>query len=518
MACNAKGAKLGTSARHPLSMIRREAFPCKILEEPILLDAFRQQIHEDLTTNQSRLERERLALALAVGAAERRMCFSYPRIDLDQARPRVPSFYALEVIRSAEGQLPDFAALAQRADTAATARLGWPAPATIDQAIDDAEYDLAILGSLVDRSDESVGQARYLLSSNPYLARALRTRYQRWGRAWTASDGMHSQSEAVNAIMAKHGLGVRSYSPTSLQHYTRCPYRFFLQAIHGLSPRQVPGRIDEMDSLQRGSLIHDIQFELLAGLRREKLLPVRTKNLDRVLLYLDSVIQIVADRHKDELAPAIERVWENGVNAIRSDLREWLRRASEEQNGFVPLHFELSFGLAHRHERRQADPRSVAGSIVLDCGIQLRGSIDLIEGHPSGWICATDHKTGKADFKPGQLIAGATSLQPVLYALAAEKLFEGEARVTAGRLYFCTSAGGYVDHVVPLNDGMRAAACEVAEVIGGAIAKQFLPAAPAKRQCERCDYLAVCGPYEEHRAARKPKEDIEALLRLRERP
>ena len=115
-------------------------------------------------------------------------------------------------------------------------------------------------------------------------------------------------------------------------------------------------------------------------------------------------------------------------------------------------------------------------------------------------------------------IGGATSLQPVLYALAAEKLFEGEARVTAGRLYFCTSAGGYVDHVVPLNDGMRAAACEVAEVIGGAIAKQFLPAAPAKRQCERCDYLAVCGPYEEHRAARKPKEDIEALLRLRERP
>jgi hypothetical protein len=33
------------------------------------------------------LERERLALALAAGAAVRRIFFSYPRIDLDQARP-----------------------------------------------------------------------------------------------------------------------------------------------------------------------------------------------------------------------------------------------------------------------------------------------------------------------------------------------------------------------------------------------------------------------------------------------
>ena len=86
------------------------------------------QIEGDLATNQTRLERERLALALAAGAAERRIFFSYPRIDLDQARPRVPSFYALEAVRSAEGRLPDFAELARRAETAATTRLGWPAP------------------------------------------------------------------------------------------------------------------------------------------------------------------------------------------------------------------------------------------------------------------------------------------------------------------------------------------------------------------------------------------------------
>jgi ATP-dependent helicase/nuclease subunit B len=118
--------------------LAEKMFPRKIVEEPILLDAVREQVNRDLATNQSRLERERLALSLAAGAAERRICFSYPRLDLDQGRPRVPSFYALEAVRSVEGRLPDFAELARRAETAATARLGWPAPPDPSNAIDDA--------------------------------------------------------------------------------------------------------------------------------------------------------------------------------------------------------------------------------------------------------------------------------------------------------------------------------------------------------------------------------------------
>jgi len=122
-------------------------------------------------------QRERLALALAAGAAERRIIFSYPRIDLDQARQRVPSFYALEVVRSAEGRLPDFAELARRAETAATTRLGWPAPPDPTTAIDDAEHDLSVLSDLMALSDAGTGRARYLLTVNPNLARALRSRY-----------------------------------------------------------------------------------------------------------------------------------------------------------------------------------------------------------------------------------------------------------------------------------------------------------------------------------------------------
>jgi ATP-dependent helicase/nuclease subunit B len=189
--------------------LAEKMFPKKIVEEPILLDVVRAQLSSSLATNQSRLDQERLALALAVGAAERRMFFSYPRVDLDQSRPRVPSFYALEAVRSAEGRLPDFAELTRRAETLAASRLGWPAPDDPNEAIDDAEHDLAVLGGLMGLTDGGAGRARYLLGANPHLARALRNRYQRWNRGWTVADGLLSSSTEVRSLMAKHALDAR---------------------------------------------------------------------------------------------------------------------------------------------------------------------------------------------------------------------------------------------------------------------------------------------------------------------
>jgi ATP-dependent helicase/nuclease subunit B len=132
-------------------------------------------------------------------------------------------------------------------------------------------------------------------------------------------------------------------------------------------------------------------------------------------------------------------VWDNGIESIRSDLREWLRRGAEDESGCVPWRFELTFGLNVGDIKRHADVHSVPKPVDLDCGIQLRGSIDLIERHPTGQVRITDHKTGKAEGEDGQIIAGGKTLQPALYALAAEKLFGSELKVDCGRLYFCTS-------------------------------------------------------------------------------
>lgn len=297
--------------------IAEKMFPKKIVEEPILLDALREQIDGALATNQTRIDNERLALALAAGAAERHLLLSYPRLELETARPRVPSFYALEAVRAAAGTLPDFAELARRAETATTARLGWPAPPEPADAIDDAEHDLAILGGIVNRPGESPGAARYLLGANPHLARALRFRHQRWSRSWTTADGMTGRSEAARAVLTHHGIGARAFSPTALESYAACPYRFFLRTIQSLAPREVPEAIDELDPLSRGSLVHDIQFELFAQLLDTGLLPVRPGNIDAARQALDEIIALVAVRYRDELTPAIERIWDDAIAGIR---------------------------------------------------------------------------------------------------------------------------------------------------------------------------------------------------------
>ena len=429
-------------------------FPRKLTEDPILSDAARARLSPYLARNERRVGAERLALRIAAGAARERAMFSYPRVDLDQGRPRVPSFYALEVLRAAEGRLPGFDELANRAASQPATRLSWPAPANPADAIDDAEFDLAVLDKLVDADpDTTTGAANYLLDANQHLGRALRARARRWLRRWTPADGLVDPDAAVLAALGKHQLSKRSYSPTALQNFAACPYRFFLQAIHRLEPREEPEAIETLDPLTRGSIFAEVQYEILSALRELDVLPVTPEDLEDASALLDERLDEVAERWHENLAPAIERVWLDGIEGIRADLREWIRRAAEDSEHWRPEWFELGFGLS---DRAQADPHSSADPVAIEGGLSLRGSIDLLERDPAGRIRVTDHKTGKVRAEKNFVIGGGKTLQPVLYALAAEQVL-GE-KIHAGRLYYCTATGGYDERVVEINDEARDAA------------------------------------------------------------
>jgi ATP-dependent helicase/nuclease subunit B len=89
---------------------------------------------------------------------------------------------------------------------------------------------------------------------------------------------------------------------------------------------------------------------------------------------------------------------------------------------------------------------------------------------------------------------------------------------TAARLYYCTATGEYSERIVPLDQAGRDAVAAVVTVVDDALRHGFLPAIPTPRACAFCDYRRVCGPYEEIRTQRKPRERTEALRRLREMP
>ena len=191
--------------------LAERVFPKKLTEDPILPDAARMRLGRNLELQQNRVAAERLALRLAAGAARGRVMFSYPRVDLDQGRPRVPSFYALEVLRAAEGRLPGFDELAKRAAGEQAARLGWPAPR--EAAAGDRRRRIRSRGAQSPRGPGSrrPRPARRTICSdaNPHLARALRARARRWLQRWTPADGLVDPGPEVRARAGRASVPTR---------------------------------------------------------------------------------------------------------------------------------------------------------------------------------------------------------------------------------------------------------------------------------------------------------------------
>lgn len=508
--------------------LAEKLFPHKVAEDPLLLDSARQDF-EALGKNEQRVGLERAMLHLAVGAATSAVVFSYPRVDMERARPRVPSFYALEVVRAASGHLPSFEELAQRAREGAHGRMGWPAPEHPEQAIDDAEYDLALLESCLGSADARTrqGAAGYLVSANPHLGRALRFRARRWNlKGWRSADGLVEPSPAARDALALHRLEARPYSATALEHFSACPYRFYLSAVLRLSPREVATRAERLDALTRGRMIHEVQQAVAEALKAANQLPLSEAQLEAASELMEAELTRAEQRYRERLAPAIERVWSDGIEEIAGDLRGWLEQLVDEP-AWEPVHFELAFGI----RRAERDRGSRLEPVKLACGITLRGAIDSVERSRGGGeetLRATDYKTGAPlevrraalPENRGQfVIRGGRTLQPLLYAEALERLFPG-ASVCGGRLSYSTRRGEYRTFFVPLDDSTRQSARLFSDTLKSFLDGAFLPAAPEPRGCEYCDFKSVCGPYEEQRTQRKtePHPLIQRLRRLREEP
>ena len=482
-------------------------FPRPPSEDPLLLGAQRRALGIELRADDTEL------LRIAAACASERLTLSFSRLDLLTGRERVPSFYAFAAHRAAGGREMGVREFEARARSATTTRIGWPAPPDAAGAIDDAEFDLATLAPL------AKGSGQYLKSLPGRSVYSLRARWTRWHKPWKAADGLFIEEIGSDA-MARYLLSQRAWSPSGLQQYARCPYRFALHGIHGLRPAEQPVGIQRMDPATRGEIYHAVQFELLRDLAQIQALPIAPHTLATALDRLDDALQQVAARFEADLAPAIPQIWRAEVQAIRADLRGWLQQKAALEPDWTPQFYELSFGLS---DPAGHDPHSRQEPVEIEGGFRLKGSIDLVERHSSGALRVVDHKTGRVSEHGGagspgagkrpETVGGGEVLQPALYALAAEKIL-GE-RVAFGRLYYSTIAQNYLAIDVPLNDWSRNRAAQVLRVIDDAMRGGFLPAAPRKDGCKRCEYLPVCGPYEEERVAEKSQPELKALKELR---
>jgi ATP-dependent helicase/DNAse subunit B len=338
----------------------------------------------------------------------------------------------------------------------------------------------------------------------------LRARYSRWERKWKAADGLVGAGSMERDILAARCITARPYSASALQDFAACPYRFYLRGILGLREKETKTGIEQMDPLTRGALFHEAQYRFF-----QTVIGSEPATLDAALGIADTALDDMEAKYREELAPAIPRVWKTEIEDLRNDLRAWARHWWSERAEWQPIHSELAFGLSELSGR---DPHSVTQHVELAGNIRVRGSIDLIEKHRRrNSLRITDHKTGKAPQQEPACVGGGAVLQPALYGLVAEAML-GVA-VETGRLFFCTQRGGFRTVDIPLNGPTRMRIGRVLGLIDDAIGKGFLPPAPAREACTLCDYRAVCGPYEEMRSQRKePRDVLEPLYEIRRMP
>ncbi|HTS66764.1 MAG TPA: PD-(D/E)XK nuclease family protein [Candidatus Acidoferrales bacterium] len=442
-------------------------------------------------------------LRIAAACASERLVLSFSRLDLLTGRERVPSFYAFVAHRAAGGGEMGVREFEDQARSRTGTRIGWPAPADPTDAIDDAEFDLATLAPL------AKGSGQYLKSLPGRAVASLRARWTRWHKTWKPADGLYVE-EIGTADLKPYLLSARPWSPSALQQYARCPYRFALHGIFGLRPAERPSGIQRMEPVTRGQIYHEVQFELLRALEARGMLPVTAANLAGALEILAAVMENVAAREQAELAPAIPQIWRAEVQSLHTDLRGWLQQNAALEADWTPQFYELSFGLADPAGR---DPRSRKEPVRIDNQILLRGSIDLVERHRTGVLRVVDHKTGRMPDPRPEVVGQGEVLQPMLYALAAGQMLNEE--ISSGRLYYSTIAQNYAVVDVPVNEWNRRRTARALHIIDGAVRDGFLPAAPRRNGCKGCEYLPVCGPYEEERVHAKSQAELKELKELR---
>ncbi len=541
----------GMAFRHVyLPGINEGLFPRPPAEDPLLWQSQREALGVELRADDAEL------LRVAVACASERIVLSFSRLDLLTGRERVPSFYAFAAHRASGGAEIDVRQFEELARAATETKIGWPAPRNASDAIDDAEFDLATL------APRTPGSGQYLKCVPGRAIAALRARWARWHKPWKAADGLIIE-EIGSDTLENFRLAQHAWSPSALQQYARCPYRFALHGIFGLRPQERPQPIQRLDPATRGQIFHEVVAQasrpespsadpsgvglpacanrdpsrsnqgaspstpILSRLLPACARPARGELFSRTpapdanpLDRLDAILREVTDRWKEKLAPAIPQIWDSEVQSLRADLRGWLQHRAEADAGWTPIAAELSFGLA---DSAGHDPMSRKDPVaVLDGALLLKGAIDLVEKDASGRIRVVDHKTGRPP-EPhvrwasgpveGPEIGGGEVLQPILYALAAEQMM-GEP-VAAGRLHYATIAQNYASIDVPLTEWTRRHAAQTVAMIDTAIRDGFLPAAPRKDACKNCEYMPVCGPYEEERAAAKSHAELGALKQLR---
>ena len=443
-----------------------------------------------------RMAEERYEYLAAVASAYRH-ALSYPVADAASQRPAYPSRWFLEQASALAG------GPVRSGDLAGLRDHDW---FTVDdsprQALANAD-EIALADGADFRRKRLLEWRRdgRAIPNHPYarrgpMASAYRLARQRSLIRLTEYDGNLSGIKEID------GFGIRPdgapISPTALETWAACPYRYFLGHVLRLGALDAPEEIFSISALDRGTLGHEILERFIRESRQGGHLPAPGQPWgpgDR-----ERLTRIAAQSFQEAEARGVtgkRLLWDMAKTEILSDLETFLEADSllREASETADIRVETRFGFA-------GDSTEV---IDPDSGIRFRGMIDRMDVSGDGKaVLIIDYKTGSAEPYWGlddDPIDQGRRLQLGVYSLAARASFPDATDVSAaywfstnrGRFQFAPSAYfNMADESVA--ERFRKGVAGIVDGINGGLfpANPGPPARYGPSNCQYCDFDAVC--------------------------
>ena len=499
----ASAAAMNFDVIHIVGMIEG-AVPAPTGDDPLIPDVSRQEAGgagAGLPLRDSRLAEDRYAFLSALGAAPE-ATLSFPRANPAGQRAHYPSRWFLEQASVIEGppvHTSDLWSMDGKPWLTILRSMDQSlASVSGSTAADLHDYDLERLWTWKRAGLEA---RAHPLAASGILAKSFDLGRQRYGsRSFTEWDG--NLSGALEGSRLAERLENTPLSPTSLEQWAGCPFRYFLGHVLRISALDDPEEIYAITPLERGSLVHGVLEEFIGKAKEESTLPQPGEPWSRQhRAALESIARSHFQEAENRGVTGKRLIWALEQDDILNDLYSFLEADTGLRGrfGVSPVHFEARFG-------RDGDPWPAA-ELPVDGAppLKFRGVIDRVDVDSSGRnVLVMDYKTGSsrpyAGLKDDPIDKG-KHLQLAVYSLAARRALGADANVTAA-YWFTSSRGGFaLAPPEPLDiaseDTLGRFKEGVSTIVSG-IKNGLFPANPGEpdqgdfTNCRFCDFKSLC--------------------------
>lgn len=220
-----------------------------------------------------------------------------------------------------------------------------------------------------------------------------------------------------------------TYSVTELETYAKCPFQYFANNVLKFRAEEDETE-DELSSLEKGSLLHEVLFEFY-NKRRES--PPISQCFEEATQQLDEILDTKSEERRNQrtenLIAEDNLFWATDIEKLRVALHKWLEAERTYDLPVRPRYFEVSFG----SEREPRDPELSCTTSISINNVCMVGKIDRID-IGNGVFNVIDYKTGSSTIRMAEILNG-RSLQLPIYLQIAKKLLNKHGLEPAAGLY-----------------------------------------------------------------------------------